>query len=401
MVTPMTEPTPQQAFVASLQGHLEGLRRTADGEALCKLIARGLKRHEGNSEGIGQVFLTFLHSLLERYAIDGESHPATRIKARLIQQRLIPFLTPTAPKPKPAVAPVIEIPKIEEPSKPAPRPTPAAEPVRTRVIAVSDDKPVAPELDKLSEDLAQQVTQTFAADEKFKDLLGASAPAGELQAFADLKQLFLKGLDELIHERAELKRRLGAAGEYLRSIETERERLRIELTDARKHGIADDVTGLPKREVFVRALEAEVGRVTRYGFSLALALLDIDGFRALNEKHGRAAGDAVLRCYARDVLVRFRTYDLVARFGDDEFIILFPNTQQDGAQRALDKARRAATESVLSFRGMTLPVPSFSSVLTIYQHGEKVPALLNRVQSALAHAKRTRAGASVLALPEQ
>ena len=431
MNNPLPQPSAEKALVDSLRAHLEGLRRTPDGEILYKLIARGLQRFKSGGDGIEQAFIAFLHSLLERYATDPESHPSTRVKARLIQQRLIPYLAHVARNKTvartdanaageaevgstpivPADARTPEAAQATESLEPEKTPaTEHASPVTgAPVSAVEATLPFveAPEpaleaedrMGKLQEDLAQHVTQTLASDEDLGPELDAqaAAEAAGIQTFVDLKQLFLKGLDELINEREELKRRLGAAGEYLRAVDADRKRLRGELSQARKHGAADELTGLPKREIFVRALEAEVGRVTRYGFSLALALLDLDGFTELNEQHGREAGDAVLRCYARDILSHFRTYDLVGRYGDDEFVVLFPNTQQDGAQRALEKARRAAAEACLNFRGATIPLPSFSSVLTIYVPGEPVPTLLARAQTALHHAKQ-RPGGSVVAL---
>src|SRR6185295_12862025 len=98
-------------------------------------------------------------------------------------------------------------------------------------------------IDELQEQLAQQVTKTLTADERLSGLLTASTvDSNALQAFVDLKQLFLKGLDELIHQRTELKRQLDAAGDYLRAVEADRERLNAELVQAQKQGDADALT---------------------------------------------------------------------------------------------------------------------------------------------------------------
>jgi diguanylate cyclase (GGDEF)-like protein len=164
----------------------------------------------------------------------------------------------------------------------------------------------------------------------------------------------------------------------MKEVESERAQLRAEVEQARRNSLADPVTGLPLREVFVRALEAEVGRVKRYGFSLVLALLDIDGLEAAVERYGRDSGAAVLRCYANEVLTIFRSYDLVARYGDTGFAILFPNTQRDGAMRALEKVQKRVNETYLSHEGHNFPLPGFSSVLAIYAQGEKPAALLKR-----------------------
>jgi diguanylate cyclase (GGDEF)-like protein len=185
----------------------------------------------------------------------------------------------------------------------------------------------------------------------------------------------------------------------MKEVEQEQARLRTELEHARRGSQADAVTGLPLREIFVRALEAEVGRVKRYGFSLVLALLNIDGLREIGERQGQAGRDAVLRCYAHEVLTIFRSYDLVARYDDDGFAILYPNTQRDGAMRALEKAQKRASETILNISGHTVPLPGFSSVLAIYAQGEKPAALLKRAAEALAHARLKGGGRTVVSLP--
>jgi diguanylate cyclase (GGDEF)-like protein len=153
------------------------------------------------------------------------------------------------------------------------------------------------------------------------------------------------------------------------------------------------------REAFLRQLDAEIARVKRYGFSLALALVDIDNLETINEREGREAGDAVLRCYGTEILGKFRTYDLVGRLEDDQFAVLFPNTQKDGALRALEKARRTAQDTYVTINGRNLPLPGFSSVLTLYSPGEQPAALMKRAAEILDHAKQKGPDRMIVALP--
>ncbi len=113
----------------------------------------------------------------------------------------------------------------------------------------------------------------------------------------------------------------------------------------------------------------------------------------------RGRCDAVLRCYAQEILSRFRAYDLVARYGDDEFAILFPNTQKDGAVRALEKARAHVEATYLQLDGKSLPLPGFSSVLTMYVQGERPQSLLERAAKALDQARLEGRRQFVFALP--
>jgi diguanylate cyclase (GGDEF)-like protein len=449
-----TSTSADPSLLQNLKLHLDGLKRTQHGQVLYNQIQRGLQKYGHEDGRIELVFVSFLHALLGKYATSPACDPSTRVKARLIQQRLTLYLprtvpAPAAPKPaatprpapveakpaavppvarKPSAAPapavetkpvpVVELaaPPIE--AKPAPiietKPEPVAPPVEITPAPVVEAKPVpSPEpappsrrekIEALGDSLAQKVTESIAVDQQFGELLeteretlkNLDSPLGE---FNDLKQILVKGLNELIEERQALIEKLSSAGDYLKAVESDRERLRQELSHARKHSLTDELTGLPKREVFVKQLEAEIGRVKRYGFALAVAVIDVDNLDSVNKRYGRAAGDAVLRCYAGAILAKFRTYDLVARYGGDEFAVLFPNTQKDGAMHALEKARKTAASTFIQQEGKNIPLPSFSSVLTQYSPGEPASALLERADQTLSQARLAGYNRMVVALP--
>jgi diguanylate cyclase (GGDEF)-like protein len=215
---------------------------------------------------------------------------------------------------------------------------------------------------------------------------------------AELKRLLKSGIEELIAEHRTLEKNLVDTRRGLQVMAEDRRQMEKALNHARKHSLTDELTGLPNRSAFVRQLKAEIGRARRYGFSLALALIDLDDLKTINERHGYAAGDAILHTYAREIMSQFRGYDLVARYAEDEFAVLLPNTQKDGAVRAIDKAQKHAAGTFIQFNGQNLPLPTFSSVLTLYSHGEQPEALLQRVDDALSHAKQRGRAQSVVAL---
>ncbi len=451
-----TDTSTDPSLLKSLKHHLEGLKRTEHGLILYNQIQRGLQKYGHEDGRIELVFVTFLHGLLGKYATSPACDPATRVKARLIQQRLTLYLptpstapatapaatapprpvsppvaakpavppaivqTPTpaaAPPPSSVPAPVVPEPTVSPSIVQVPTPAPPAppvvatrpEPVMEAAIPDSAPEPSAPptrqeKIEALEDTLVDKVTESITVDKQFGELLESEraalqdtqSPLGEL---GDLKQILVKGLNELIEERQALIEKLSTASEYLKAVESDRARLRQELGQARKHSMADELTGLPKRDVFIKQLESEIGRVKRYGFALAFAVIDIDNLESVNKRYGRATGDAVLRCYASEILSKFRTYDLVARYGGDEFAVLFPNTQKDGAMHALEKARKTATSTFIHQDGKNIPLPSFSSVLTQYSPGEPPAALLARADETLTHAKLGGYNRMVVALP--
>jgi diguanylate cyclase (GGDEF)-like protein len=425
-----TDTSTDPSLLKNLKHHLEGLKRTEHGLILYNQILRGLQKYGHENGRIELVFVTFLHGLLGKYATSPACDPATRVKARLIQQRLTLYLptpstaptaAPAAAPPRPVPPPVAAKPDVALPivkvPVPAPTPVPPAppvvaarpEPVIEAAISAPAPEPSPPptrqgKIEALEDTLVDKVTESITVDKQFGELLESErvalqdthSPLGEL---GDLKQILVKGLNELIEERQALIEKLSTASEYLKAVESDRERLRQELGQARKHSMADELTGLPKRDVFIKQLESEIGRVKRYGFALAFAVIDIDNLESVNKRYGRATGDAVLRCYASEILSKFRTYDLVARYGGDEFAVLFPNTQKDGAMHALEKARKTATSTFIQQDGKNIPLPSFSSVLTQYSPGEPPAALLARADETLTHAKLGGYNRMVVALP--
>src|SRR5438128_10283073 len=83
----------------------------------------------------------------------------------------------------------------------------------------------------------------------------------------------------------------------------------------------------------------EVARGARRGSELAVALVDLDEFKPINDTQGHAAGDRALRAFAHALRTGLRSYDLVCRFGGDEFVVLFPDCSAAGARVALSQFR--------------------------------------------------------------
>lgn len=168
-------------------------------------------------------------------------------------------------------------------------------------------------------------------------------------------------------------------------------RLLREARDARRTALHDELTGLANRRALHAGLRHGIATSRRYEEPLALVLVDLDGFKAVNDRHGHAAGDAALRAVGAVLRQETRAdVDLAARLGGDEFALVLPRTDEAGAA--------AVGERVVA-RIRALPVRSPSVALgasfgaAALAAGEAEEELLARADAALYRAKRSRARA--------
>ena len=119
-----------------------------------------------------------------------------------------------------------------------------------------------------------------------------------------------------------------------------------ELTDAlmlnRELATRDALTGLLNRRAMVELLAREHPRIVRGHGPLAVALLDIDWFKRINDSHGHGVGDEVLRRFAGVLKDQLRAADALARWGGEEFLLLMPGTRLDDARVVLDRLREVS-----------------------------------------------------------
>jgi diguanylate cyclase (GGDEF)-like protein len=116
--------------------------------------------------------------------------------------------------------------------------------------------------------------------------------------------------------------------------------VRREMQREERFARQDPTTGAPNRRAFFERLSAEVERARRYRGTFALAVLDLDNFKSVNDRYGHAAGDELLRRLVAGLQTRLRTVDAVARLGGDEFAVVLPETPLEGARAVFEKLLR-------------------------------------------------------------
>lgn len=146
----------------------------------------------------------------------------------------------------------------------------------------------------------------------------------------------------------------------------------------------DPLTGIANRRRFDERLLEELDRCHRTGGGLSLALADVDHFKQVNDDFGHLAGDAVLKALALAMRAGTRPYDLVARWGGEEFIILLPDTEPERAVEVADRIR-------LAFSGGTVPEVNRSVTVSFgiaaARPRDSAETLLARADAALYRAK--------------
>jgi diguanylate cyclase (GGDEF)-like protein len=155
----------------------------------------------------------------------------------------------------------------------------------------------------------------------------------------------------------------------------------------------EPLTGLHNRRHFLERLSAELSAAQRYGRPLALLLADIDHLKRINERHGHAAGDEVLKAVSYVLQGAVRKEDVLARLGGEEFVVLARETPLSGAKTLAERIRHAVERARTRFEGQELTVTvsvgvTVSFGLTKFEPGRTEQQLLAAAERALQRAKQ-------------
>ncbi len=149
----------------------------------------------------------------------------------------------------------------------------------------------------------------------------------------------------------------------------------------------DPLTGVPNRRAFEEELAREVARAARSGAPLSVVALDLDRFKAVNDGHGHAAGDAVLGAVVERAAASLRAGDLLARTGGEELAAILPATDLEGAREAAERIRARIEAAPVQAAGLALRVTASLGCAQLAPD-EDGPALAARADARLYDAKR-------------
>ncbi len=369
--------------------HMEALKRSTDGKELYSLIARVLRKY-GQRGAIDSDCLVELHHQLDAYAHDAVARTTSRTKARMLQLHIAPYV----PGAEPTDVAVADAPPTWNATEMPYQSLSSVQPINIdptpSVNAISESGPA----------LADEARQRFRTMQR-PDQDAWRAVYDFIKDFSELKGLWAKNLDELTQEKQRLEQKLLDTEQQLKNIQSHYESLRTDLEavrapSKRKSKKKNTKAARPSRtagsrlvppEIFMQQINAELKRAKRSGASMALGLLGIDSLQATAKHQGAGATAAIIGCYERRILPGFRAYDVIGRQGHDVFAVLFPDTPQDGAVRAMEKAQRRSTDTHVNLNGQRFALPGFYGVLTLPTPGEEPESWLQRAEAALAAAR--------------
>jgi len=160
-----------------------------------------------------------------------------------------------------------------------------------------------------------------------------------------------------------------------------------------KEAMSDMLTGLPNRRALDACLENEVKRAERYGHQFAVLMMDLDGFKSINDTYGHDSGDRVLRDFSQFLSESKRASDFLARYGGDEMTMIMPETDGNSAAQLAENITRRMEKFEVVMPDGAKPRLGISGGIAIYPHHAKTASdLLRASDEALYRAKRHARG---------
>ncbi len=169
----------------------------------------------------------------------------------------------------------------------------------------------------------------------------------------------------------------------------------------REFAYHDELTGLPNRRLLLDRLKQAVAQASRQHRQVVLLLLDLDGFKSVNDRLGHAGGDQLLQGVARRLADGIRSADTACRYGGDEFLIMLPEVDHPGIAAAVWTKLKLALDQPYVIDGHQVRLTASMGSVVYPTDGQTDGELIRRADSALYRAKARSGDALIKALPRE
>ena len=257
---------------------------------------------------------------------------------------------------------------------------------KQKVDAVADDLGTANQAVKTS--LSHGIA-TVPAEQSLQE--GERIESTEKEAAEDLREVngvLLKGIGQLQTTEVALAQAEAVLGHTQEALVSAQHNEDV----SRQRALHDSATGLPNRELFNDRMAQAIAMAERHGWILAVMFLDLDGFKQVNDAHGHAAGDAVLKEVARRLALNARDEDTVCRNGGDEFLVPLINPEGVGTPERLGRGILDLIAEPIDAGGIKLSVAASIGIALFPQHASMGAELVAAADAAMYQAKRAGGG---------
>ena len=206
-------------------------------------------------------------------------------------------------------------------------------------------------------------------------------------AFSQLNEQLRRSEDSDLSHQTQLLGLLTSMQQQVTQLQQQAQRYKKRLTEQLLSSQTDPLTRLPNRQAYNDRLRKECERAKRHGYSLALAVVDIDFFKNINDKYGHSAGDKTLQVVGKKLKSELSDNEFLARWGGEEFVILLPYSHASSLPHRLNAMRSSLAELPFKFKDERVAITaSFGAALL--RHDEDPEKLFERADKQLYKAKR-------------
>jgi len=182
-------------------------------------------------------------------------------------------------------------------------------------------------------------------------------------------------------------------GKIIGAVETFRDQSHMDAVNQRlreleKMALLDSLTGLSNRRHIEASMQIRLEELSRYGWSFGILFIDIDDFKVINDTHGHEVGDSVLKLVAMTLLNSLRPFDILGRWGGEEFVAVVVNVNNNQLLQIAERALTLVRHSSLFAHSGAIKV-TVSIGATMARPGESVPVLLERADVLMYQSKKT------------